>query len=369
MKTTKKSLSVGLLIAALALTGCSTGGGDTESSGSIDPDIKAAAQAEVAKYEGSPQANQPAELSKKAPEGKSVVGIGCPLPICAQVMQEFKDATDALGWDNRLIVAEFTPESYISAFESAIQLAPDYIYYIATQPNDVITEQLAKAKAAGIPVVVNSPSPDTKVGGDSPLVAAVAGTRQVAQYSALQANIIVADAENLDNVTYMYDPAVPVYNYQLDEFTKVIEAAGGTVKTLEINQADAGVTLLGQIVSYLQREPDTEYFAVAHDNLIVGLPDAIAAAGLETPKIVGQNPGKDNVAYLKAGTEFGTVQWDSFGAHWDAADTLARLSVGDKINTDPTGGAMVGTKANADKIPLTTFPGIPDNYLKAWLVK
>jgi len=63
------------------------------------------------------------------------------------------------------------------------------------------------------------------------------------------------------------------------------------------------------------------------------------------------------------------VQWGSFDAHWDAADLFARLSVGDSIDSELNGSVMVGTKKNADQIPLTTFPGIPDNYLKAWRLK
>lgn len=368
MKTTTKSLSVGLLIAALALTGCSTGGG-SDSSGGIDPAVKKAAQAQVDKYQGEPQARQPETLSAKPPTGKEAVAISCPLPICTEVTGLFVEATKDLGWDTRVIVPEFTPESYVSAFESAIQLHPDYLYYIATQPNDVITTQLEKAKAAGIPVIVNSPAPDTKIGGDSPQVAAVAGANQVKQYSELMADIVVADAKDLDHITYMYDPASPAYVYQYQVFSDRIKAAGGKVAPFEINQGDAGATLLGQITSYLQRTPDTEYFVTAHDNLIIGLPDAIATAGLESPKIIGQNPGKDNIEYLKKGTEFATVQWGSFDAHWDAADLFARLSVGDSIDSELNGSVMVGTKKNADQIPLTTFPGIPDNYLKAWRLK
>jgi len=368
MRITGKVLGIGVLAAAMLLTACSTGAG-TSSKGSIDPAAKKAAVAAVAEASKVPQANTPTTLSTKAPTGKSGVFITCPLPICAATSGEFVKAATALGWSTRLIVAEFTPESFVGAFESALQLSPDYVGYIATQPYDVIKDTLPKFKAAGIPVVVNSPSPDTPIGGDSPIVGAGSGANVTEKFSTLQADIVIADADNLDNVTFMYDPSSPAYIQGHEVFVKQIAAAGGKVHDFEINQADAGATLLGQVVSYLQRNPDTEYLVVVNDGLVVGLPDAIAAAGLESPKIIGSTTVEQSIEYLKKGTQFGSVQPDSYGSMWDMVDILAHIDVGDTYDDQPLGAVMAVNKDNAAEVPAGTFAGVPDNYLKAWLLK
>jgi hypothetical protein len=368
MKKTMTSLSVGLLLTALVLTGCSSGGATTKA-GSIDAGVKAAAQAQVDKNSVLPAAPELKALSKKAPAGKFAIVITCPLDVCTRVANEFIDGTTALGWSSRSIVAEFTPESFVSSFEAAIALKPDFIYYIAVQSYDTIASQAEAAKAAGIPIIGNSLKPGLAIGGDSPIVGQADGPVNFKTIAELQADVVIADAKDLNHVTYMYDPSSPAYVYQYESFSKKIEAAGGKVSPFEINQADAGATLLGQIVSYLQRKPDTEYFAIALDDIAIGLPDAITAAGLPLPKIIGIAPNKSSIADIKAGKMFASVQWDTLGGNLRAADVLARISVGDKFDADPLEAVMVATKKNADKVPLVTFPGVRDSYLKAWLVK
>lgn len=365
MSSMRKSLSIGVALAALVLAGCAASP-DSESTGGIDPEIKKESQAIVAEFSQTAESRSPEPLSKKPPEGKTAVMISCPLPLCTQVVGGFLDATAYLKWDTRTIIAEFTPEAYIAAFESAIQLGPDYLFYIATQPNDVITEQLAKAKAAGISVVVNGTTPDVKLGPDELNVAGVA-IGNGARYGKLQADIVIADAETLEGVTFVYDPAAPSYVEAYDAFAARIEEAGGTAETLEVNQVDTGAVLTGQIVSYLQRNPDTDYL-VSVDNLLVGLADALSSASLPLPKLIGANPSGPSWDYLKDGTQFATVAADTFGAYWDGADIFARISVGDEYDPSPQGSIMIGTQKNVDDLPRTTFPGIPDNYLKAWLI-
>ncbi|MCU1513114.1 MAG: sugar transporter substrate-binding protein, partial [Microbacteriaceae bacterium] len=254
MRTTKIALLVGVVAAAMLLSACSSGGGSSSgsgsSTGSINATAKAAAVKAVADASKIPEALTPTTLTKKAPTGKSIIIIGCPVQACTVGTDQAVLAAKALGWTAKVIVADFTPEAFLSSFDSALQLKPDYLMYIAVQPYDVIKDKLLQFKAAGIPVIANSPAPNIVVGGDSPIVGAVAAGKVTEKFSKLQADVVIADAKkDIDHVTFMYDPASPTYVQGVEVFTKEIEAAGGHVDQFKINQGDAGTTLTGQIVS------------------------------------------------------------------------------------------------------------------------
>jgi len=380
MSTFKHIVTAGtLLLVAAALAACSPSGpadqtpttAPSSSAPGGNAEAKAAAAATVAEYNKAPTARTLEPLSTKPPTGKRVITISCPLPVCATVSGNVTQAVEALGWEHQILVAEFDPESYASAFDTAVQLAPDYVEFISTQPVDVVSTQLAALKAAGIPVVITSPGLDTQIGGDSPLVGAVDSKDVVDLYAGLQAAVVIADADDLQGtVTYMLDPSSPSYVVAKDVFTAAVAAAGGTVNTLEFAQADVGTTLPGQVVSYLQRNPNTEYLVAPLDSHFLGVVEAIQAAQLDLPKLIGAYPDVESSNRLRTGTEFAVIVPDVFGAKWDAVDIFARLSVGDPIpDNTPVGNAMIATKDTVDLIPTGLFQGAPGAYLKAWHVE
>lgn len=371
MSTLRKVFVAAVTAAALALSACGSDAENDTSGGAIDSALKEEAAAAIAELTAEPSARELEPLGKTPPKDVHVAMITCPVPACTQSADEVDQATKLLGWKLDRIVNEFTPESFASAFDSALQLDPDFIYYIATQPEDTVADQMAEAKARGIPVVANSPGPDTVIGGDSPIVAATSNTKAATTtVGKLVAQVIIADADSLDDIALMYDPSAPAYLTFVESFTKTITDAGGSIDEFEINQQDVGTSLPGQVVSYLQRKPDTEYFVAAHDDQLIGVPDAISGAGIESPKIIGQTPGAHTLEFLKAGTQYASVKPDAFGGHWDAIDLMARLSIGEELkDNEPVGNMMIAMQQNVDNVPAGVFKGVPDTYAEAWGVK
>lgn len=370
MHALRRLSTIGVLIGALALAAC--GGDDTSEAdeSGFSSDAKAASQAIVEAHSQVPSARELTPLAKKPPSDISAVFIGCPVPQCAQATSIAEDAAGELGWDTRVIVSDFTPEAFASAFDSALQLGPDFLYYIAVQPESIVETQLQQAKDAGIKVIAGGTGLGVEIGGDSPIVAATSGPRTVTQYSELLADTVIADADSTEGIVFMYDPSAPSYVQGVEVFEKKITDAGGTVEQFKVNQTGAGDTLPGEVVSFLQSNPDTAYLVTPNDNMLIGVADAIAAAGLTPPKLIGQDPTEESFTKLADGSQFASVLVDNRGASWDAVDLMARLSIGEDIKEiQPLGEAMILTQDNVADAPSGLFEGGPDNYLDAWLVQ
>jgi hypothetical protein len=357
--------------AALGLTACSddSSGGDEGSSGGSGFSAESVSAAEdlLAEYSDFPSDPDLEPLGATPPSDHSVVFITCPLPACAEMGDAYEAAAGELGWQAQVLTSEFTPEAYTSAWNSALSAQPDGIFYIGMFPNTTIEAQLQTAKDAGVWVVQNSPEPGTEISADSVINGAVGAEARYDIVAKLQAAMVIADADATDGITFMYSPAAPSYAFQAEQFQKYIEDAGGTVDFLEINQQDIGTALPQQVVSYLQRNPDTRYLVSVDDTLLPGVPDAIAAAGIDSPKVIGAAvPSPDNLAWIEDGQQYGSVYGDTITDVWNAVDIMARLSVQEEpADRAPVGVVWVVGQDNVGDYP-EGFPGIPDAYTEAW---
>jgi ribose transport system substrate-binding protein len=362
------TLVAAALAAALALTACGgsdSGAGKGPSSKAFSADAKAEAQKIVDQYGTFPSAPDLKPLGKTPPTDVSVVNITCPLPACTPQSDAFEDGASKLGWKAKTIVSDFAPDAYISAWESAIAAKPDGILFITMLPNKTIQEQLDKAKKAGIWVVASAPAPDTEIGGDAVISAAVQPLGRVELMAKIQASKVIADAQSTEGITFLHAPQAPSYKYHGDQFKKDIEAAGGSVDFLEASQQDIGTKVPDQVVSYLQSHPDTKYLVALDDSWLPGIPEAIEAAGIKSPKLIGVGVGQEPTLINK-GQEFAEVTGDLATDGWNAVDLMARLSVGETPESlEPNGVLWLVTKENAAKYP-KVFPGIPDAYTTAW---
>ncbi|MCW2747468.1 MAG: hypothetical protein JWP10_610 [Nocardioidaceae bacterium] len=366
--------TMGIIVSALIFSACgsssSDGGADKPKGSGFSAEAVAAAKASLETASKVPSARKLTPLAKRPSTDVSVVLIGCPIPQCTEAIAQAKQGAKDLGWNAKEIVADFTPEAFVGAFNTALQTKPDFIYYIATQPVATIDKQLQEAKAAGIPVIAGSPAPDVKAGGDSPIAGITTGPALTVQFTELMADVVIADAKSTEGIVFMFDPAAPSYVQGSEVFKKKITAAGGKVEPLEINQGEAGTTLPGKIVSYLQAHPKTKYIVAGNDLMFNGVPDAIKSAGLPLPKLIGNNATDVNRKYIADGDQFATVTSDNYGSLWDAIDLMARLSVGETLDPiEPLGESMVVKKANLAQEPKVLFPGAPQSYLTAWKVQ
>jgi ribose transport system substrate-binding protein len=196
-------------------------------------------------------------------------------------------------------------------------------------------------------------------------VGAVQPVKRAELISKLQASMVIAEAKSSKGIAFLYSPQAPIYAHNYDVFKKTIEDAGGSVEPLALSQVDIGTKVPEQVVSFLQRNPDTKYLVATDDSWLTGVPDAIAAAGIEGVKIIGQGTGQ-KPTQVENGQEYAMVSGDLATDGWNAVDMMARLSVGEKLeDSEPIGVIWAVNKKNVGQFP-QVFPGIPGAYTKAW---
>jgi ribose transport system substrate-binding protein len=309
-------------------------------------------------------------LPKRPPSGLRLTLTTCPLPVCLAATNPAAAAAKLLGWKVRTIQAPYTPEGYQTAWNQALQQPTDLIAASAVVPNSFISKQLAVVAQRKTPLVMFVPPAGDTPTSNGPLLAGVVGPPQFAQDGRLMADAVIADANTGPSTVWITDPAVVIFKPAQTAFTQTVTTAGGHVDELDVSLAGIGKTVPGQVVSYVQAHPNVKYLAFALDDLTIGVPQALKAAGaFDGVKIVSRAPQPANLAAIKAGDEWASVADDDASAGYRAIDQLARIvervPLGDL--RDPAGWGQILTK---DNITETTAPpaplGLPGAFLKAW---
>ena len=241
---------------------------------------------------------------------------------------------------------------------------------IGILPNSAISSQLAALKAKHVPwVAVASPSP---IGDD--MIANFSSSPEIALSGKVMADWIIADAQGKANVAYFWDPTLtqhlPAKNAFVAEMGALCPGCTVSVQTTSFSTG-IGTTDPAQIVSYLQRNPDTNYIVIGIGDATAGIPEALAAAGLASKvKIVTRLADTINFKDIQSGTEAMGVTEETYEIGWRMVDALARDFLGDSIAccTTPIGTVHVITKADlpASLTVPYSVPGYQQFFLKAW---
>jgi ribose transport system substrate-binding protein len=372
--------AAGILVVTLAAA-CSSGGsssssassGSTQaaslSASSAAADV-ALAQKQLAPYENpNPTIGLPA-LSAKPPTGKTIDFVTCPLASCLEIQQAAQAAAKAVGWTVHVFNGGITPASFVSAMNDVVQSPGDGVLGIGILPNSAISSQLAALKAKGVPwVAVASPSP---IGDD--MIANFSSSPEIALSGKVMADWIISDSQGKANVAYFWDPTLtqhlPAKDAFVSEMAKLCPACKVSVQTTNFSTG-IGTTDPAQIVSYLQRNPDTDYIVIGIGDATAGVPEALAAADLAGKvKIVTRLADTINFKDIQSGTETMGVTEETYEIGWRMVDALARNFLGDSMAccTTPIGTVHVITKADLPaslSVPYSV-PGYQQFFLKAW---
>jgi ABC-type sugar transport system substrate-binding protein len=390
--------AAGVLVVTMAAA-CSSGGGSGSSSSSSSsasaagstssantastplaspaggsaPAGVAQAQKQLATYENpNPTISLPT-LSAKPPAGKTIDFVGCPLASCLEIQQTAQAAAKAVGWTVHVFNGGLTPASFVSAMNDVVQSPGDGVLGIGILPNSAISSQLAALKAKHVPwVAVASPSP---IGND--MIANFSSSPEIALSGKVMADWIIADAQGKANVAYFWDPTLtqhlPAKNAFVAEMGALCPGCTVSVQTTSFSTG-IGTTDPAQIVSYLQRNPDTNYIVIGIGDATAGIPEALAAAGLAGKvKIVTRLADTINFKDIQSGTETMGVTEETYEIGWRMIDALARDFLGDSMAccTTPIGTVHVITKADlpASLTVPYSVPGYQQFFLKAWQLR
>lgn len=274
-------------------------------------------------------------ISGDIPTGLKITYIPINVPSATELIQFLEQGAAELGWEAELVSGGLVPEEFKAAFAQVLRDGPDAVFS-AGIPSVVVNEELEGFRDAGIPVVFLSTAPRGIQDGD--LVLANIYDHAPQKLSGTHnANWVIADSGGDATIVYYDFTAVETVAEVAIGFAETIEAncPNCTIENIDVPGADIGTNLPGQIVSYLRSNPDTNYVALAFSDLAIGVPGALADAGISADevKLVGANPGPGNrVNIAAANYEVAAVSFPKQENMWRVLDILARHFTGNPID-------------------------------------
>lgn len=363
----------------LALGACSSGGTDDaapENSGDSS-DAVAYAEEQIASYleraVSQPDLDPPIPVTEPLetlPTGKSFVFVQCGVPECAFLAEQSKIAADVVGAELTVVQAGNDAQSTADAFATALDLRPDVIIQAAIDPA-LWTSQLNAINDAGIPVVawtIPDPNPEG-------ITVSFNGSDGFAAAGRLMADYVIAESGGAGHAVIFWPPEFTVFQGLAEGFQQEIEENCPDC-SVEVQQAPAseiGSQLPGRVVSYLQANPDTDWVAGAFGSMLIGVPQALRAAGIgEGVQTISQAGGQVNFQYLQDGLQTVDLSNDIRQEAWLGIDIASRLSTGQDVDPQTPGARTAQQFLTQDDVDFnpedgySSSPGFEDYFKQLW---
>jgi len=336
--------------AAALLTACSTASGDTGSSNnaanaahSTSPGLLRAKAAVTQFTAPATQIAPAAKLVSKAPTGKFIVYIeNQTQTLLIDTGQQAADAAKLLGWRIKFLNTDGSVAGEQQAWQQAIALHPDGIITADGVSVADLTAQIAAAKAAKIPVVIDSTTLPN--GLQFPIVGGEGGQFVQDRQAGSEAAWIAFNSDGHAHVGLATIESIPVLKSYDALFTRLLKGYCPACTVTIINNAitDVGTNLPTHVVSVLQQQPEINYVATDVGQFLEGVLPALHQAGLASKvQIVGTNPSTEDLAAVKAGTE---SMWAGSNAEWYgwySIDSLARYFTHSPLVTEAQAPAPI----------------------------
>lgn len=329
--TTSRAAVVASCLAVLVpLAGCGDSDSDAGTAtvaqpGSSTPaGVKRAAEA-IKPYLRTPSDIGVSEPLSRSPRGARIVFLECATPACKLLGDGLASAAKALGAKLDRVNAGQTPQSTLRAWNEVIANPPKAVIQGAFPPS-LEMKQLKAMKAKGIPVV-------TAYADEAPgLTTSVVGQPQFEATGKAMSNYVIAESSGKANAVVVTNNDIPGLIPQLkvirDTFASNCPSCQLDVMDVPLN--GIGRTIPGQMVSYLQRNRDTNWIIFNTPDFIAGIPQALNAASVKGVKAITQSESPIAFNYLKSKQLLAANYGISLEfAAWRMIDTAARLMVGD----------------------------------------
>jgi ribose transport system substrate-binding protein len=366
-----------LLVAVFAFSAC----GDDEKSTAADSTPKAEVAAEDPSDAGQKEifaladelVNRPTEIpvkepvGKEIPSGKQTIWINCGAPVCTLLGKSFAEGAKELGWTTKILNTDGTPASVQKAWKQAVVAKPDAVASSGTDPA-AVSAQLKALKGADIPVV-NYAVPEETDG----ITLLTADADNIATtFAEPSAAWVSKDSNGKANTLYTTVPAFTILPPQTALFKEVYEKGcpGCPLEVLELPVTALGKDAAQRIVSKIRSNPKITYVVNALDDVTIGLPAALKAAGLaDKVKLIGGSSTALNFQYIATDQQDAAVPNDIPGLTWQMVDGLARIFAGVETEVDKVPQARyIITKENVPEGG-GIFPFVADykaQYRKLW---
>lgn len=354
------------LVVALALTAgvaaCSSSADEpSSSSASGDGDAAGSEFAEAAasrleEYRADPGTINVSEpLPAKPAPGKSVHFLVLNLPTTQSAQDGMKAAAEAAGWDLTTVLLDPTDaQAYSAGVEQAIAAKADYIVGAALSLATA-GDAVAKAKAAGIPVMVSYGTDPAEGAEGNGVFVSTAGPEWVNQIYPAGLDWAIAESGGTANMLYVTLPDIPIMKATSDANTAHMEDACPTCKYEELNLSVADMgngSIPSQVVSAIQSNPEIDHVFFGFTDLGTGVYEALQAAGLaENVKLMTGSAGPADLAAIAKGEgmDAGTLNAQYY-VYWMIMDAMLRLDAGEEIDPSTYSDPPL-TVADATNVP------------------
>jgi ABC-type sugar transport system substrate-binding protein len=363
--TLRTVLAVAVLTAATACSQPDEGGSDGGSSGGGGGNT--AAEEELEQYLTPPEGIALTdELAACPEEGKTIVVTENPQAVTRKTNDGLEAGAQLLGWTVVREPVGTGPEDPQRAFDAALDRNPDAVL-VSGNPSSTFREQLDRATAAGVPVLISDNGEDVGVSGTTYTIG-LDDFNQTGLWGKMNADY--AAAQGAEHVLIVDLSLYPILHAWAEgaaaELAEIAPDTAVTTLDAQITDLVAG-EIPARIVSEIQRNPDIDWVLLALGDMTTGLDAALRAAGLaEQVSIGGESASTANVAALQEGAE---DAWTGFAAEIHGMyriDALARIFAGE----DPTGNesyselpTQLMTPDNIGDAPLDDegyYVGVPD---------
>jgi ribose transport system substrate-binding protein len=269
--------------------------------------------------------------------GRSVHFLVLNLPTTQIAQEGMKAAAEAVGWDLTTVLLDPTDAQAFSAgVEQAISAKADYIVGAALSLATA-GEAVAKAQAAGIPVMVTYGTDPAEGADGNGIYVSSAGPEWVGKIYPAAVDWAIAKSGGTANMLYVNVPDIPIMKVTNDANTAHMKEACPTCKyeELDLSVADMGNgSIPSQVVSKLQSDPTIDYIFFGFTDLGTGVYEALQAAGLaENVKLMSASAGPPDLANIAngEGMDAGTLNAQYY-VYWMVTDAMLRLDAGEEID-------------------------------------
>ncbi|WAU82059.1 substrate-binding domain-containing protein [Streptomyces sp. Qhu-G9] len=348
--------------ALLALAACgsdTTPAADSTQAGAPGSPGLTAARAALQKYSERPATISVTEpVGKAIPKGKKIDFILCGVQSCKDLAGFFTEAAEELGWEVKQIATQGTPESVQAAYEQALRDKPDAVV-ASGFPRAVYAKQLARLKAADIPVIQSNA--DDVLGDGISLLKN--GPDDVGIQGEMLASWVVSNSGAKASTVYFDLPAYTILKPVKDSFAAKYEewCAGCGLDNVDVPITAVGKDMPDRVVSYLRSHPKVTHVVFSLGLLNVGVPAALKTAGITGKHIVVNVGDAQNYQYIQSGLTDGAMALNSHETAWLQADALARHFTGLPMDVDQK-AALPNMLVTKDNLPSADgdFPIVED---------
>jgi ribose transport system substrate-binding protein len=246
------------------------------------------------------------------------------VPFVADIAHGAQTAAKTAGWNTRLIDGKGNITEWNRILGEAISQKVDAVISVASSPV-VMKPQMAKAKAAGIPVV------DVLTADQAdPLVPGTFAHVSISFYTSgtLQADYVIWKSGGKADVLIFGDNEFPGEVTRVkgmkDEFHKLCPACKVTFQDTQVGKLGTGLGQTAQTL--LRRDPSINWVLPTYDAQALYIVPAIKQAGLAGKvKVVSSDAVKSNLDWTaKSDVQIADVGEPDQWAGWASVDMIAR---------------------------------------------